>query len=142
MKIVLISHSNMAVGMKQTLNMIIGDDKNVLAFAAYVNGSTKEIDKVKNLVETSKDEQFIILTDLLGGSVNNEMMQLLENNTNVKLVTGMNLPLAMQLQLKGSTTEKISDEDLSTVISESKKSLANVKNLLMEKEKSENDQIL
>src|SRR5699024_4641029 len=100
MKIVLISHSNMAVGMKQTLNMIIGDDKNVLAFAAYVNGSTKEIDKVKNLVETSKDEQFIILTDLLGGSVNNEMMQLLENNTNVKLVTGMNLPLAMQLQLK------------------------------------------
>ncbi|AYE39130.1 PTS sugar transporter subunit IIA [Companilactobacillus zhachilii] len=142
MKIVLISHSNMAVGMKQTLNMIIGDDKNVLAFAAYVNGSTKEIDKVKNLVETSKDEQFIILTDLLGGSVNNEMMQLLENNTNVKLVTGMNLPLAMQLQLKGSTTEKISDEELSTVISESKKSLANVKNLLMEKEKSENDQIL
>jgi Phosphotransferase system, mannose/fructose-specific component IIA len=70
MKIVLISHSNMAVGMKDTLNMIVGDDKNVLAFAAYINGSTAEIQKVKDLVENNQSEQFIVLTDLLGGSVN------------------------------------------------------------------------
>lgn len=142
MKIVLISHSNMAVGMKQTLNMIVGDDKNVLAFAAYINGSTAEIQKVKSMIETQKQEQFIILTDLLGGSVNNEMMQLLENNENVKLVTGMNLPLAMQLQLKASTTENISDEDLSSIIDQSKKSLVNVKKLLVEKRMNENDQVL
>ncbi|MFH5811244.1 PTS sugar transporter subunit IIA [Companilactobacillus sp. FL22-1] len=141
MKVVLISHSNMAVGMKQTLNMIIGDDKNVLAFAAYVNGSTDEIEKVKKMVETEK-EQFIILTDLLGGSVNNEMMQLLENNNNVKLVTGMNLPLAMQLQLKLSTTDKLSDKELAEIIDESKNALANVKKLLVEKRMSEDDQVL
>lgn len=142
MKIVLISHSNMAVGMKQTLNMIVGDDKSVLAFAAYINGSTTEIQKVKRMVETEKQEQFIILTDLLGGSVNNEMMQLLENNENVKLVTGMNLPLAMQLQLKASTTENISDEELTSIIDQSKKSLVNVKKLLVEKRMNENDQVL
>lgn len=141
MKVVLISHSNMAVGMKQTLNMIIGDDKNVLAFAAYVNGSTDEIEKVKKMVETEK-EQFIILTDLLGGSVNNEMMQLLENNNNVKLVTGMNLPLAMQLQLKLSTTDNLSDKELAEIIDESKNALANVKKLLVEKRMSEDDQVL
>lgn len=142
MKIVLISHSNMAVGMKDTLNMIVGDDKNVLAFAAYINGSTAEIQKVKDLVENNQDEQFIVLTDLLGGSVNNEMMQLLENNKNIRLVTGMNLPLAMQLQLKAATTEKINDEDLNQIINESKKALANVKNLLVEKRMNEDDQIL
>lgn len=142
MKIVLISHSNMAVGMKQTLNMIVGDDKSVLAFAAYINGSTTEIQKVKRMVEIEKQEQFIILTDLLGGSVNNEMMQLLENNENVKLVTGMNLPLAMQLQLKASTTENISDEELTSIIDQSKKSLVNVKKLLVEKRMNENDQVL
>lgn len=142
MKIMLISHSNMAVGMKQTLNMIVGDDKDVLAFAAYIKGSTAEIQKVKRMVETEKQEQFIILTDLLGGSVNNEMMQLLENNENVKLVTGMNLPLAMQLQLKASTAENISDKDLSEIIDQSKKSLVNVKKLLVEKRMNENDQIL
>lgn len=142
MKIVLISHSNMAVGMKDTLNMIVGDDKNVLAFAAYINGSTAEIQKVKDLVEDNQDEQFIILTDLLGGSVNNEMMQLLENNKNIRLVTGMNLPLAMQLQLKATTTEKITDKDLNKIIDESKKALADVKNLLVEKRMSEDDQVL
>ncbi|WCG35486.1 PTS sugar transporter subunit IIA [Companilactobacillus farciminis] len=142
MKIVLISHSNMAVGMKDTLNMIVGDDKNVLAFAAYINGSTAEIQKVKDLVENNQSEQFIVLTDLLGGSVNNEMMQLLENNKNIRLVTGMNLPLAMQLQLKAATTENINDEDLNQIINESKKALANVKNLLVEKRMNEDDQIL
>ncbi|CAJ1179030.1 PTS fructose transporter subunit IIA [Companilactobacillus crustorum] len=142
MKIVLISHSNMALGMKQTLNMIIGDDKNVLAYAAYINGSTDEVENVKKLVETNSKEQFIILTDLLGGSVNNEMMQLLENNQNIKLVTGMNLPLAMQLQIKESTAEKITDEDLNSIINQSKESLANVRNLLVEKRMKENDQIL
>ncbi|WP_201306990.1 PTS sugar transporter subunit IIA [Companilactobacillus farciminis] len=142
MKIVLISHSNMAVGMKDTLNMIVGDDKNVLAFAAYINGSTAEIQKVKDLVENNQSEQFIVLTDLLGGSVNNEMMQLLENNKNIRLVTGMNLPLAMQLQLKAATTEKINDEDLNQIINESKQALANVKNLLVEKRMNEDDQIL
>lgn len=142
MKIVLISHSNMALGMKQTLNMIIGDDKNVLAYAAYINGSTDEVENVKKLVETNSKEQFIILTDLLGGSVNNEMMQLLENNQNIKLVTGMNLPLAMQLQIKESTAEKITDEDLNSIINQSKESLANVRNLLVEKRMKENDKIL
>jgi len=142
MKIVLISHSNMAVGMKDTLNMIVGDDKNVLAFAAYINGSTTEIQKVKDLIENNQNEQFIVLTDLLGGSVNNEMMQLLENNKNIRLVTGMNLPLAMQLQLKAATTEKINDEELNQIINESKKALANVKNLLVEKRMNEDDQIL
>ncbi|KRK61818.1 PTS system fructose subfamily IIA component [Companilactobacillus farciminis KCTC 3681 = DSM 20184] len=132
----------MAVGMKDTLNMIVGDDKNVLAFAAYINGSTAEIQKVKDLVENNQSEQFIVLTDLLGGSVNNEMMQLLENNKNIRLVTGMNLPLAMQLQLKAATTEKINDEDLNQIINESKKALANVKNLLVEKRMNEDDQIL
>lgn len=142
MKVVLISHSNMAIGMKETLNMIIGDDKNVLAFAAYINGSTAEIEKVKRMVETNKKEQFIILTDLLGGSVNNEMMQLLENNNNVKLVTGMNLPLAMQLQLKLNMTDNLSDTELTKIINESKEALANVKKLLVEKRMSEDDQIL
>lgn len=132
----------MAVGMKDTLNMIVGDDKNVLAFAAYINGSTAEIQKVKDLVENNQSEQFIVLTDLLGGSVNNEMMQLLENNKNIRLVTGMNLPLAMQLQLKAATTENINDEDLNQIINESKKALANVKNLLVEKRMNEDDQIL
>ncbi|APU72226.1 PTS system fructose subfamily IIA component [Companilactobacillus crustorum] len=132
----------MALGMKQTLNMIIGDDKNVLAYAAYINGSTDEVENVKKLVETNSKEQFIILTDLLGGSVNNEMMQLLENNQNIKLVTGMNLPLAMQLQIKESTAEKITDEDLNSIINQSKESLANVRNLLVEKRMKENDQIL
>jgi hypothetical protein len=54
----------------------------------------------------------------------------------------MNLPLAMQLQLKAATTEKINDEDLNQIINESKKALANVKNLLVEKRMNEDDQIL
>ncbi|KRN95781.1 PTS system fructose subfamily IIA component [Companilactobacillus kimchiensis] len=132
----------MAVGMKDTLNMIVGDDKNIVAYAAYINGSTAEITKVKKMVEESSDEQFIILTDLLGGSVNNEMIQLLKNNNNVKLITGMNLPLAMQLQLKSQTVERISDNDLKSIIADSREALTDINELLKEERMSVNDQIL
>jgi len=142
MKIVLISHSNMAVGMKATLNMIVGDDKNVLAYAAYINGSTKEIAEVKDMVTENTNEQFIILTDLLGGSVNNEMIQLLKNNENIKLVTGMNLPLAMQLQLKSETVENVSDKELNSIIAESREALTDINELLKEERMSTNDQVL
>ncbi|WP_125762474.1 PTS sugar transporter subunit IIA [Companilactobacillus hulinensis] len=142
MKIILISHSNMAVGMKQTLSMIVGDNKEVMAFAAYINNDTSSIEKVKKFVSENSKEQIIILTDLLGGSVNNEMMQLLKNHSNLYVITGMNLPLAMQLQIWQQSNESISDDQLENIINDSQKALIDVNKLVLKERMNTDDQIL
>ncbi len=46
----------------------------------------------------SADDEIIILTDLLGGRINNDMMRFL-NDRRVHLVSGMNLGLVLQLYM-------------------------------------------
>ncbi len=132
----------MAVGMKQTLSMIVGDNKEVMAFAAYINNDTSSIEKVKKFVSENSKEQIIILTDLLGGSVNNEMMQLLKNHSNLYVITGMNLPLAMQLQIWQQSNESISDDQLENIINDSQKALIDVNKLVLKERMNTDDQIL
>lgn len=43
-----------------------------------------------------KDKEIIVLTDLFGGSVNNEFLQYI-NQDHVYLVAGLNLPLLIEL---------------------------------------------
>lgn len=52
----------------------------------------------EKISEYPPQDDIIILTDILGGSVNNDMMKFLDR-PNLHLVCGMNLPLAVHLIL-------------------------------------------
>lgn len=127
MKIILVSHGKLALGMKDTLELIVGPRKDVQAFEAYEdNKGDSFIKEITNIVSSSQ-EQFIILTDILGGSVNNEMTQLLKNHKNVFLITGMNLPLVITLATKSGP---IDSDFINALVDEGKKGVININQMM------------
>ncbi|WP_208945388.1 PTS sugar transporter subunit IIA, partial [Enterococcus cecorum] len=67
-------------------------------FAAYSDGSeTKFLEDIQALINENQDEQIVIATDVLGGSVNNEMIQLHKQYPQIYLISGMNLPVIITL---------------------------------------------
>ncbi|MCT6877427.1 MAG: hypothetical protein M3Z39_04325 [Lactobacillus apis] len=138
MKIILVSHGKLAKGMKDTVEMIAGQQENLEAYEAYENGTSDDsfINDLKNSLASSKNDDVIIVTDVLGGSVNNEATQLLKDHPNLTILTGMNLPLIITLVT--TVNSGISDEKVSEAIDEGKKGVLSV-NKLMTEEDDEGD---
>lgn len=110
-KIILASHGHLASAMKNTVEMIIGKKENIIAFDAYVDDNNEVRYCLEQMISNT-DEDIIIVTDLLGGSVNNEAMNFI-NNKNVKIITGLNLALVLNLLLKESNNENYLNESIS-----------------------------
>ncbi|MBI0023073.1 MULTISPECIES: PTS sugar transporter subunit IIA [Lactobacillus] len=138
MKIILVSHGKLAKGMKDTVEMIAGQQENLEAYEAYENGTSDDsfINDLKNSLASSKNDDVIVVTDVLGGSVNNEATQLLKDHPNLTILTGMNLPLIITLVT--TVNSGISDEKVSEAIDEGKKGVLSV-NKLMTEEDDEGD---
>ena len=138
MKIILVSHGKLAKGMKDTVEMIAGQQENLEAYEAYENGTSDDsfINDLKNSLASSKNDDVIVVTDVLGGSVNNEVTQLLKDHPNLTILTGMNLPLIITLVT--TVNSGISDEKVSEAIDEGKKGVLSV-NKLMTEEDDEGD---
>ncbi|MCO6529303.1 PTS sugar transporter subunit IIA [Lactobacillus sp.] len=138
MKIILVSHGKLAKGMKDTVEMIAGQQENLEAYEAYENGTSDDsfINDLKKSLASSKNDDVIVVTDVLGGSVNNEATQLLKDHPNITILTGMNLPLIITLVT--TVNSGISDEKVSEAIDEGKKGVLSV-NKLMTEEDDEGD---
>ncbi|WP_165005368.1 MULTISPECIES: PTS fructose transporter subunit IIA [unclassified Enterococcus] len=133
--IILASHGKLAQGMKHTAEMIIGDTKQIYAFGAYreeEQSIKKKIEKV--ISRTNEQTDVYLLTDILGGSVNTEVMQLLRDYPDIQIVTGMNLPLVLSL---ATQSEKISDKRLEELLEESRQAVLDCTRLVKEKTKEE-----
>lgn len=98
-RLVLASHGSLASGMKSALQMITGDISQIVAYDLDMYGTPEKIFKeLKEEIKTNNHDKFIIITDLLGGSVHIHLMPLCEYK-NVFLVSGMNLGLVLEIVL-------------------------------------------
>lgn len=96
---ILASHGHFSQGIYESVKIILGEQQNVHIICGYVDGNQdiKElIHQVMNQIPL--DDEVIACTDVLGGSVNNEMMKYLSRE-HFYLITGMNLPLLINLFL-------------------------------------------
>lgn len=135
MKMILASHGKLAEGMKDTLEMIVGKNENIYAFAAYSDGSeTKFLEDIQALINENQDEQIVIATDVLGGSVNNEMIQLLNQYPQVYLISGMNLPVIITL---ATAVCPLTTEMIEEAISMGKEGVVFVNQLMKENNEEE-----
>ncbi|EEI85749.1 PTS system fructose IIA component [Anaerococcus lactolyticus ATCC 51172] len=107
----------MAKGVKSSVELILGPQENLYAMSAYVDQDIPFEKEIKDFLSENTNEKIVILTDLLGGSVNNEILQLVANMENVILVTGMNLIMVMSVLL---TTDDTIDEQIDDIIDGSK----------------------
>lgn len=129
-QIILASHGNLAKGMKDTLNMIIGDVSMVEAFSSYRNESVNVRDAVEEIIkEKYTKADIFILTDILGGSVNTEMMSLIKEYPKIHVLSGMNLSIVISL---ATYAGEISQSELGQIIKDSQQSIVYCNKLLNE----------
>lgn len=118
-RIVLASHGRLADGMKDTLSFILGDLPNVSTICAYVDQDVSlrsQIDQA--FAEFSPEDVVVVVTDLFGGSVNNEFMALLGERDFI-LVAGMNMPTLVELVSEDEPTV----EGVQSVVERGKQSI-------------------
>ncbi len=122
MKYVIASHGEMAQGMKKTIEMLIGEKENLFALTAYVE-SQDFLTEVETLLKRFlKDEPIYIFTDILGGSVSQTIAAFL-NKYKIQLISGMNLPLVLQIIL---CEEMLSDEEIEKLIEQARQQIIHV----------------
>lgn len=119
MKILLLSHGNLASEMKETVQMILGKTENVDTYSLQVGEDTNAYEnEIRSYVTNHQKEGVLIFTDLLGGTpfitsakVYDSLLE--ENKDKVRIITGMNLP--MLLEVINSVNESSNEEDLSVM---------------------------
>lgn len=107
-KILFASHGHMADGVLSAVKLILGDNVSVDTINAYLDdvSPSGQIKEYFDALEES--DQAIILTDLLGGSVNKEILPYVQK-PNVYVITGMNLAMALEIAAM-SEEEAITEE--------------------------------
>ena len=99
-KLILVSHGELAKGMKHTAQMIVGNIADPMEVYCLYSGMNPEdyADEMRRRIEAD-DEQYLFICDILGGSVHTALSQLLENER-VRICSGMNLNLVIALLLE------------------------------------------
>ena len=97
---VIASHGGFSKGIYESIKIIIGEQAGVDIITAFIDGKN-DIEVLVNgtLEKIPSSDEIIVCTDVFGGSVNTEFMKQLKTRKNLYLITGMNLPLLMQLFL-------------------------------------------
>lgn len=118
-KYLIASHGKFASGLKSSIKILTGKT-DITTIDAYLDGSEnkKGMDaQLDDFIKSLKaDDYGIIFTDLLGGSVNREVMMKVHGISNVFVITSVNLPTVMSVILD---TEKPTTEHLQELINES-----------------------
>lgn len=126
-KIVIASHKRMAEGMKETLQYITGTQDEIVSISAYLDNTPVE-EQIDDLMESyQSDDEVIIFTDILSGSVNQKFMNYL-NRAHTHIVTGVNLPILMAIMLHPSNVY-LSKNDILTLINEARQALIYVNSI-------------
>jgi fructoselysine and glucoselysine-specific PTS system IIA component len=123
--ILLASHSHLAKGMKDTVEMILGEQENLYTLCAYVTENYNLISEIESVLTSIDAEvEWIIVTDVFGGSVNNELINYIGSNQrrDLHLVSGMNLGLLMSLLTMVNSTNNTSSI-INEAIEQSKKTI-------------------
>lgn len=109
-KLILASHGKLASGITSSLELICGKQLAIETLDCYLTEDFDLQKEVKNIMNAYRDDEIVVVTDLFGGSVNNEFLTQI-NRPNFYLVAGMNLPflveLSMQLQQADSLPKLI-----------------------------------
>ncbi len=91
------SHGKFAMGILNSVELILGKQSRVRTLCAYVNDHDDLSLQVDELLQSySAEDELIVLTDIFAGSVNNEFMRFI-HRPHFHLIAGLNLPLIIDM---------------------------------------------
>ncbi|MCZ2492346.1 PTS sugar transporter subunit IIA [Dellaglioa carnosa] len=128
--ILIATHAKMAEGVKNTLEFIVGERKEITIINAYIDDIKLSSQIDAYLINIQESDELIILTDILAGSVNQEM-SLLQERAHTHIITGINLPLVLGIAM--TNDEKfLTQNDIEKIIMDAKESIIYVNNYVPE----------
>lgn len=126
---IIATHSYLANGYQSSLKFFDNSVNNVQFINAYVDEQTNFTDELSQMLDRMPNEQVVILTDMPGGSVNREAVNLIKKY-HCQVISGINLALVLELVLNADQT--LSDETIRLAVSQAQKQLVYVNDLLKE----------
>lgn len=95
--ILLLSHGEMANGMRHSLNFLYGQAEGLRALCLYPEHSPEDFDTLlaEAVAEVDGGEGVLILTDINGGTPANRALMLAASRPDIEVIAGMNLPLLL-----------------------------------------------
>lgn len=128
-KIILVSHGKLSEGMLHSVQMIVGKRDDICCYGMMPGEHYNPmVDHIEKEAVEHPGTQYIVIADLLGGSVCNGMMTLV-HHPNLKLLAGMNMGLVINLLLE---PEAVSDEQIECKLGEAKDIITFVKPDILE----------
>lgn len=120
-QLVLASHGKFASGIYSSLELICGANEKITTLDCYV---TEDFDLGKAVDEVMADtegKEVVVVTDLFGGSVNNEFLRHIER-PDFYLVAGLNLPFLVEFVTQFDLAENLG-ELIETTLDRSKETI-------------------
>lgn len=113
-RIILASHGSLSAGMLDTAQMVMGDLPNAYAVSTTRDETENIVQKTSRLLDSfPPDDTVYILTDMLNGSVNNDMLSLVAKYPDITVICGMNACLVLSIaDAEGPLTREELDEIL------------------------------
>lgn len=124
---IIATHSYLANGYQSSLKFFDSSISNVKFINAYVDEQTNFTDELSQMLDQMPNEQVVILTDMPGGSVNREAVNLIKKY-HCQVISGINLALVLELVL--NTDQTLSDETIRLAVSQAQKQIVYVNDLL------------
>ncbi|MFC7395359.1 PTS sugar transporter subunit IIA [Scopulibacillus cellulosilyticus] len=116
------SHGRFADGILDSVELIMGKQNNIRTINAYTKENKDIKSEITKIIESiSAEDELIVVTDIFGGSVNNEFMNLL-NDRRIYLIAGLNLPLVIEL-ISLSRVNSDTDQMIKTALRNAKNSI-------------------
>lgn len=138
-QVILASHGGLAAGMRDTLELIMGEVPNVHVLSTTRDETEPIPLRARRLLESfGPADPVYILTDVMGGSVNNDMITLLPEFPQATLLCGTNACLALSL---ASADEPLSDSEIEELLEEARGQIVNCNKLLREAAENEEDDL-
>ena len=109
---ILASHGHFAQGIYESVKIILGEQPNVHVICGYVDGNMDVKESISNVMkQIPKEDSIIACSDLMGGSVNNELMSYTVND-NFHLITGIHHALSeVENSIQYCNLQSTHDED-------------------------------
>ena len=133
-QILIATHGKMASGIRYTVELIVGKMEGIETIDAYVTPEDNVEEKFEEYFRKHEQDRVIVFTDLMGGSVNQKLMEY-SKRENVTLITGTNLPVLMQVML---ADDDVTDDEIQEYIDDARSELQMV---CLEEKKTNTDEV-
>ena len=121
MKVLIATHGMMASGVVNSLSLFT-DCNDIRYLNAYVDESDYTQQIVDFINQIDETETAIIFTDIIGGSVNQKVVAM-NHRKNVKIITGFNLALILEIIMSDATQ----DEQIEVIIEQAREQMKLIK---------------